>query len=471
MKLYNTRTKSIEDFVALQDKTVGIYACGFTVYDYAHIGHMRRYIMDDVLRRILESLGYQVRYVENVTDVGHLSSDGDEGEDKMEKGAKKHGKTVWEVAKYYEEEYLKTMDALGVRRPHTLCRATEHIPDMIALIKRLEDGGHTYETSEAIYFDTSTFASYGALGGQKLDDKKQAVRSEVNVDPDKKHPADFALWFKRVGRFTDHAMHWDSPWGDGFPGWHIECSAMAMKYLGESFDIHTGGIDHIPVHHENEIAQSEAATGKRFVNVWIHHAFLMVEGTKMSKSLGNIFTLSDVKKRGITPEAMRLLFLQSHYRQTMNFTWDAAQAAQNSYTKLVEQVQLLRAQTARPELSPEKLAQIEQFQADFRAALENDLNTPQAIAVLWSALKSNIPSPDKLDLLLEWDQILGLGLANVKEVAQQAVPADIAALALKRLEAKKNKQFEEADAIRKQIEAAGWTVTDTTGGYSLTKSS
>ncbi len=471
MKLYNTRTKSVEDFVPLHEKQVGMYACGFTVYDYAHIGHMRRYIMDDVLRRTLESLGYQVNYVENVTDVGHLSSDGDEGEDKMEKGAKKHGKTVWEVAKYYEEEYLKTMDALGVRRPDTLCRATEHIPDMIALIKRLEDGGHAYETGEAIYFDTSTFPEYGKLGGQKLDDKKQAVRSEVNVDPDKKHPADFALWFKRVGRFTDHAMHWESPWGDGFPGWHIECSAMAMKYLGESFDIHTGGIDHIPVHHENEIAQSEAATGKQFVNVWIHHAFLMVEGTKMSKSLGNIFTLSDIQKRGIAPGAMRLLFLQSHYRQTMNFTWEAAQAAQNSYTKLVEQVQLLRTQTTRPELSPEKLAQIEQFQTDFRAALENDLNTPQAIAVLWSALKSNIPSPDKLDLLLEWDQILGLGLADVEEVTPHDAPAEITALALKRLEAKQNKQFDEADALRTQIEEAGWTVTDTAGGYSLIKSS
>lgn len=469
MKLYNTRTRSVEEFQPLQGKVVGIYACGFTVYDYAHIGHMRRYIMDDVLRRTLESLGYAVTYVQNVTDVGHLSSDGDEGEDKMEKGAKKYGKTVWEVAKFYEKKYLAAMDTLGIRRPDVLCRATEHIADMIALIKRLEDGGHTYETSEAVYFDTTTFSTYGNLGGQKLEDKQQAVREEVNVDPGKKHPADFALWFKCVGRFADHAMHWESPWGVGFPGWHIECSAMAMKYLGESFDIHTGGIDHIPVHHENEIAQSEAATGKRFVNMWVHHAFLMVDGTKMSKSLGNIYTIDDVREHHINPYAMRLLFLQSHYRQTMNFTWDSAQAAQNSYEKLQEQVRALRAQTSRAELSPEKLAQLESFQKDFQDALQNDLNTPQAVAAVWSMLKSNIPSPDKLDQLMEWNQILGLGLEAVEAPKNESVPKEVVALATERMEAKNAGDFARADALRNQIETAGFRIADTSGSYTLTK--
>jgi cysteinyl-tRNA synthetase len=340
---------------------------------------------------------------------------------------------------------------------------------MIALIAQLEQGKHTYETNEAVYFDTSTFDSYGALGGQKLEDKKQAAREDVNVDPQKKHPADFALWFKRVGRFADHSMHWESPWGDGFPGWHIECSAMAMQYLGKTLDIHTGGIDHIPVHHENEIAQSEAARGAPFVKCWVHHAFLMVDGVKMSKSLQNFYTIDDVEKEGIDPSAMRLLFLQTHYRQTMNFTWESARAANTSYLKLQDQVRSLRQQTSRVELSPEKLEQLEVFQSDFTAALENDLNTPQAVAVMWKMIKSNIPSPDKLDLLMEWDQVLGLSLATTPNLQQEAAPPHIHELAQTRQVAKKAQDWARADQIRHEIESAGYTITDKADSFILEK--
>jgi len=469
MKLYNTLSRSVEDFKPMDPKRVTMYACGFTVYDYTHIGHMRKYVMDDTLRRTLTYLGLEVQHVQNVTDVGHLSSDEDAGDDKMEKGAKKYGQTVWEIAKHYEKYFYDTMDALGVLRPHTISRATDNIDAMIDLIKRLEQKGYTYQSDEAVYFDISKFAEYGKLSGQKLEDKKQAVRDEVQTDAGKKHPADFALWFFTRGRFANHAMHWDSPWGDGFPGWHIECSAMSMKYLGETIDIHSGGIDHIPVHHENEIAQSEAATGKTFARHWFHNAFLTVDGVKMSKSLENFYTIDDVKKRHIEPRAMRLLFFNTHYRQTSNFTWEAATAAQASYEKLVQQVLVLRAQSARAELSPEKLEQIEKFQNDFRAAIANDLNMSAAMAIVWSMIKSNIPSPDKLDLLYEFDEVLGLDLRNVKDLVTDAIPPEIEQLAQKRHAAKAAKDWGQADALRTQIESAGYTITDAGQTFTLIK--
>jgi cysteinyl-tRNA synthetase len=295
---------------------------------------MRKYIGDDVLRRALDYLGYKTKHVQNVTDVGHLASDADEGEDKMEKGAKKYGKTVWEVAQFYTDYFYNSMDVVNVLRPHIISKATEHIADMIKLIQTLQEKNYAYETDEAIYFDVSKFPHYGELSGQKLEDKQKGVREEVYVDPKKRNPADFSLWFKRVGRFSDHAMHWPSPWGEGFPGWHIECSAMSMKYLGDTIDIHTGGVDHIPVHHPNEIAQSEAATGKQFVRYWVHHEHIQVNGVKMSKSLNNFYTIDDLRKQEINPISVRLLFLQSHYRQQMNFTWESAKAADEAYRRL-----------------------------------------------------------------------------------------------------------------------------------------
>lgn len=464
MRLYNTFTKKIDEFSPLQAPRVSMYTCGFTVYDYTHIGHMRKYIGDDILRRTLSYLGFEVTHVQNVTDVGHLASDADEGEDKMEKGAKKYNKTVWEIAQYYTDYFYNTMDALNVLRPSVICKATEHIEDMIKLIKKLSDKGYAYETDEAIYFDISKFPNYGQLSGQKLEDKLKGAREEVYVDPQKKHPADFALWFKRVGRFADHTMHWNSPWGDGFPGWHIECSAMSMKYLGETLDIHTGGVDHIPVHHENEIAQSEAATGKKFVDYWVHHEHLQVNGQKMSKSLNNFFTIDDIKKEGIDPLAMRLLFLQSHYRQQMNFTWESARAANEAYKRLKELVISLKSQNSRTTLSEEKLTQIDEYRKRFVEVLSSDLQTAQAVAVMWEMLKSNIPSTDKLDLLYEFDQVFGLKL---NEVEVQNIPPEIIALAEKRQQYKKEKNFAKADEMRKEITDKGYIIEDTPDGYKL----
>ncbi|MFH0979549.1 MAG: cysteine--tRNA ligase, partial [Candidatus Roizmanbacteria bacterium] len=334
MKLHNTLTRKLETFKPLNPPTVTLYTCGPTVYDYTHIGHMRAYVVNDLLRRTLAFLGYKVKHVMNITDVGHLTGDDDSGEDKLEKGAKKSKKTVWDVVKFFTDYHFKTTDALNILRPNIDCPATEHIKEMIKMIKKLDENGLTYKTDEALYFDVTKFPNYGKLSGQSLKDKLKGARKDVYLDPGKKNSTDFALWFFRVGRFKDHTMYWDSPWGSGFPGWHIECSAMSQKYLGETIDIHTGGVDHIPVHHENEIAQSEGATGKEFVRYWFHFNFLMVDNQKMSKSLANFYTLEDLKKHSIDPLALRYLFLQSHYRQVLNFTWESAKAAQEGLNKL-----------------------------------------------------------------------------------------------------------------------------------------
>lgn len=469
MKLYNTLTRSIEEFTPLNSPHVTLYTCGPTVYDYTHIGHIRKYINDDILKRALVYLGFQVKHVMNITDVGHLSGDSDEGEDKLEKGAQKYNKTVWEVAQFYTDYFNKTMQAVDVITPDVVCKATDHIEAMIQLIKTLEKKGFIYSTDEAIYFDVSKFPTYGKLSGQKLEDKKTAAREEVNTDPKKRNPIDFALWFKRVGRFANHTMHWDSPWGEGFPGWHIECSAMSMKYLGETLDIHTGGVDHIPVHHENEIAQSEAATGKPFVRFWVHSEHLMVEGQKMSKSLGNFYTVDDIVKKGINPLALRMLFMQGHYRQQMNFTWDAAKAANEAYRKLQETVITLRSQTERSILSPEKLEQLDSFRKRYFFALNNDLQMPTALASMWEMLKSNIPSGDKLDLLLEMDQVFGLKLSETEEV-EETIPAEIQALVTRRDVARKNKDFNASDELRDELIKKGYLVKDTPNGTNVKKS-
>ncbi len=466
MKLYNTLTKTTNEFHPLKSPNVTLYTCGVTVYDFTHLGHMRTYTGNDILKRSLQYLGFNVNHVMNITDVGHLVSDGDSGEDKLEKGAKKQGKTVWEVAKFYTDYFENTMSELNVIPSNVLCKATEHIPEMIELINKLKEKGYTYETSEAVYFDISKFPQYGKLSGQKLEDKIKGAREEVNIDTSKKNPADFALWFKRVGRFADHAMHWESPWGDGFPGWHIECSAMSMKYLGETIDIHTGGIEHIPVHHENEIAQSEAATGKEFVKYWVHYHHLQVDGQKMSKSLGNFYTIEDIRKHNIDPVSLRLLFMQTHYRQPLNFTWESATAAHEAYKKLKQQVIELKKNTSRTMLSNEKLQKISEYQEKFKAALQNDVQMPQAVAVMWEMLKSNIPSEDKLDLLLEFDMVFGLSLANT---IVEDIPNEIQDLAIKRQTARQEKNYLQSDVLRKQIQEKGYDVEDLKDGYKIKK--
>jgi cysteinyl-tRNA synthetase len=400
----------------------------------------------------------------NITDVGHLTEDNDQGEDKLEKGARTQKKSVWEVAKFFTDNFFFTMDQLNIIRPEIICRATDHIQSMIQLIKKLNQNNYIYETKEAIYFNTSRFPNYGKLNPQKKQDKIVGARKEVYFDPKKKHPADFVLWFKRIGRFKNHTMYWNSPWGDGFPGWHIECSAMGMQYLGETIDIHAGGIDHIAVHHENEISQSEAVTGKKFVRYWFHNEHLMVDDKKMSKSFKNFYTLDDIKQRGLEPLAIRYLFLQTHYRQPMNFTWKSAQAAQEGYKNLKQTLLILKQQTQRQTLSEEKMAKIDQYRKMFVEAITNDIQIPQALSVLWEVAKSNIPSRDKYDLIIEFDQVFGLELSEIKEYV---IPEKILQLAEERKLARQKNNFDKADQLRKEIGKLGYRIEDTSEGFKI----
>lgn len=468
MRIFNSLSREIEEFKPVKANHAGMYTCGMTVYDYAHIGHGRKYVTDDILRRLLSYNGYEVKHVQNVTDVGHLVSDADEGEDKLEKGSKKAGKTVWEVAEFFTNDFYATMDSLNILRPTVICKATDHIPEQIELVKKLIDKGFAYETPEAVYFEIAKFPRYGRLFGQNLDDKQVAVREEVQTGEHKRNPADFALWFKTVGRFADHIMHWDSPWGQGFPGWHIECSAMAMKYLGESFDIHTGGEDHLSVHHPNEIAQAEAATGRPFAKYWVHTLFLKVDGVKMSKSLGNYYRVQDVLERGFSPMGLRYLYLMAHYRTPQNFTWSTLAAAQTTYDKLKEfmlQASKHTGEGSRTELSREKMKKLDEYKARFIEAMNSDLGTPQALAVMWEMIKSNIPDYDKRDTLLDWDQILGLRLNEVGATIE--TPEEIRELAAKRQTLRDAGKFVEADSVRMEIEDKGWDVRDTPVGPQL----
>lgn len=458
--LTNTLSRKKEKFQAIDPPNVGMYTCGMTVYDYAHIGHGRKYVTDDILKRVLTVNGFKVNHVQNVTDVGHLVSDADDGEDKLEKGAKKQGKTVWEVAEFFTKNFYDSMDKLNIMRPDVICKATDHIKEQIEMVQKLFDNGMAYDTPEAVYFDVAKFPKYGESFGQKLSEKRVGVREEVKTDENKRNPQDFALWFKRVGRFAGHAMHWESPWGDGFPGWHIECSAMATKYLGEQFDIHTGGEDHISIHHPNEIAQSEGASGKSpFVKYWLHTAFLKVDGKKMSKSLENFYTISDIVKREFDPLALRYLYFTSHYRDPLNFTWESLKASQAALSKLKSQISSLK-NSDRTVLSEEKNEKVGKYRDDFMTAVNDDLNTSKALSVLWEMLKSNIPSGDKYDLAMSFDEVLGLGLSAISNI-QLPISNEIQKLMDKREQLRKEKNFEKADKIRKQIEKMGYTVNDT----------
>ncbi|MEO8582013.1 MAG: cysteine--tRNA ligase [Patescibacteria group bacterium] len=474
MKLYNTLSRLVEEFQPIAAPSVGFYACGFTVYDYTHLGHLRKYTMDDVLIRTLRRAGYQVKFVQNVTDVGHLSSDADTGEDKLEKGAKKYNKSVWDIAKEFEAYFFYSMDKMGNLRPDISCRATDHIPAQIALVQTLEQKGFTYIIeNDGVYFDTSKISDYGKLAG--FDPKQLMEGARVEAVPGKKNPTDFALWkFERSGE--NRAMVWESPWGKRtFPGWHIECSAMAMEYLGEQFDVHTGGIDHIPVHHTNEIAQAEAATGKvPFVRYWVHHNHLHVDGTKMSKSLGNFFTIDDVIKKNINPMALRLLFLSTHYRSEMNFTWDNVVGAQTAWSSLSSKITQFKHDTDRVALSEEKVNQIAEYRQRFFSYIEDDLRTPEAVAVMWEVLKSNVPSIDKYDLLVEFDTVLGLGLSNLAstdtvEIKKEELAPEVQQLLDQREQARLTKNWDESDRLREQIARFGYQVLDAAGGVKIKK--
>ncbi|MDB5188526.1 MAG: cysteine--tRNA ligase [Candidatus Nomurabacteria bacterium] len=455
LKLYNTKSRTVEEFIPLNEKTVSMYACGPTVYDYTHIGHIRKYVGDDILRRTLTLLGYDVKHVMNITDVGHLTDDADTGDDKFEKSALKEGKDVWDIAAFYTDYFHDTMRAVNALPPTIEARATDHIAEMIALIETLVAEGVAYETPHAIYFDVTKDPHYGELSGQKLSDKETAARDDVVIDPDKKNPADFSLWFKRVGKFADHVMHWPSPWGDGFPGWHIECSAMAMHFLGETIDIHTGGIDHVPVHHENEIAQSECATHKQFVRYWVHHEFLLVDGVKMSKSLQNFYTIDDITARHIDPLATRLMFMQTSYRKPINFTWDSLEVANQQYKKLQKFA-----------AHHEEVGEVnEGYKNIFIEGLSDDINTAKALATVWELLAdAAVSEADKWATLLHFDTVLGL---NLKDVEKFSISDEAMELMKKRDSARQEKDFAQSDELRRQLEGLGYEVLDTAEGTKL----
>ncbi len=464
LRLHNTLTKKKEEFKPIEEGKAGMYCCGPTVYHYAHIGNLRAYVMWDILRRTLEMHGYNISHVMNITDVGHLTSDADEGEDKMLKGAKREGKTVWEIAKFYEQQFFRDTDRLNIKRPTKTCKATEHIKEMIELIKRIEANGYTYEAEGNIYFDTSRFERYHDLSGHKPDDEE--TKSRVEEDSAKKNKADFVLWFTR-SKFGDQEMQWDSPWGRGFPGWHVECSAMSIKYLGEQFDIHTGGVDHIPIHHTNEIAQSEAATGKHpWVRYWIHNEFLVMDRDKMSKSSGEFLRMQTILDKGYDPLVYRYFCLGANYRQQLKFSWDGMDGAANTLNRLKNKVLELKEGPATEEKEETEYQsdKTEMYMGEFASAVNDDLNTPQALSVMWSVLRDEELNPEeKLALLYRFDQVLGLGFREWQKEKFE-VPDDIQKLVDEREKARADKNWDKADALRDRIAEMGFTVKDTPEG-------
>jgi cysteinyl-tRNA synthetase len=455
LRLYDTYSRRLREFAPL-DATgaVGIYTCGPTVYDYQHIGNYRTFLFEDTLKRVLRFNGYRVRHVMNITDVGHLTSDADTGEDKMEKGARRTGRTAWEIAALYTRAFEEDLAALHIEPPDVMPRATGHIAEQIGFIADLERDGFAYRTNDGIYFDTSRQPDYGFLA--RLDKSGLEAGKRVDVG-DKRNATDFALWkFSPAG--STRQMEWDSPWGKGFPGWHIECSAMAQKYLGDFFDIHCGGEDHIPVHHTNEIAQTEARSGTRLANFWVHGYFLLANDAKMAKSAGEFLRLATLVERGCDPLAFRYLCLTGHYRTQLNFTFDALDAAATGLTRMRTGFHAL---AAGPDAVPDAEAL-----ASFTAHVNDDLNTPRALAVAWEVLRGGLPDAIKRATLARFDDVFGLRLSEWRP-QRQAIPAEIEALAQARLAARKAKNWTEADRLRGALHAAGWEMEDRADGYAL----
>lgn len=460
IRLYNTLTRSTGAFEPMEPGKVGLYACGPTVYQYAHIGNLRTYIFEDVLKRVLRREGLDVRHVMNVTDVGHLVSDADTGEDKMEKSAAKQGKTVWEIAEYYWGAFRKDMKRLNIEEPDVWCRATEHIREQIDLVRRLEENGYTYRLEDGIYFDTAKLKDYGKLARLDLEGLKAGARIEMVEG--KRNPTDFALW-KFSPEDKQRLMEWESPWGTGFPGWHIECSAMSVKYLGESFDIHCGGVDHVAIHHTNEIAQVEAAYGHDWVRWWMHGEFLVLpskeeggEGAKMAKSGENFVTVDTLVERGYDPLAYRLFCLNAHYRAPLTFTWESLDGCANALDRLRNRVTGIR---KAGKGTPSK-THIETFDA----ALADDLNMPRALASLWGALRDDgLSDADKYATLLAMDEVLGL-CVDTMEVEEADLDGEALDLVRRREEARKSRNFAEADRIRDELLAKGIVLEDTPEG-------
>jgi len=452
LKLYDNYTRSLRDFAPLKSGPVRMYTCGPTVYDYQHIGNFRTFLFEDVLKRVLEWNGYRVLHVMNITDVGHLVSDADEGEDKMEKGSRRTGKSAWEIARLYTEAFLEDMRALNIEPPSELPRATDHIREQIEFIADLEKKGYTYRTSDGIYFDTSKQPDYGYLA--RLDKAGLEAGKRVDV-AEKRHPTDFALW-KFSPPDAKRQMEWDSPWGKGFPGWHIECSAMAQKYLGDFFDIHCGGEDHIAVHHTNEIAQTEARVGTRLANFWMHGYFLLEADAKMAKSAGEFLRLKTLTDRGYDPLAYRYLCLTAHYRSQLNFTFDALDAAATALDRL---------RTGFYPLPPGGEADAGYLER-FTTEVNDDVNVPRALALAWEVARGELPPATRRATLARFDRVFGLGL-SAWQPKQETIPETVQALAAARAAAREARNWAEADRLRAELHAAGWEIEDKAEGYAV----
>ncbi|MEK7533632.1 MAG: cysteine--tRNA ligase [Patescibacteria group bacterium] len=473
MKLYNSLTRTTEEFVPITKGKALFYHCGPTVYWTQHIGNLRGMTMGDLLVRTIRHFGYEVTHVRNYTDVGHLTSDSDTGQDKMEKGAKREGVTPEAIAEKYISIFEDDTRALNLVEPTYKPRPSKLIPEIISMVQTLLDKGYAYITDFAVYFDVSKFPDYTRLSRAKMEKNVGGAGKGDAEDPKKRYFADFALWIFRAGTHENALQTWESPFhsslvasGRGFPGWHIECSVMAKKYLGDSLDIHMGGVEHIPIHHTNEIAQSEAANGVPFVRYWLHNEHLVVNQEKMAKSQGTGLSISEVKEKGFDPMALRYFYLTAHYRTRQNFSWEALADAARAYGELKKQIARMRSQAEkRNTLSDEKLVKVDAFREKFDEAMSNDLNTPQALAVVWELIKSNIPSQDKYDLLLDFDEVLGLQLSEVEETSMDAaIPEEVRILVQKRETLRQAKQFIESDKVREEILLLGYEIKDTSAG-------
>jgi len=456
LKLYNTLSRKKEPFKAIDGNRVRMYSCGPTVYYYTHIGNLRAYLFMDNLRRVLKYNGYELLHAMNITDVGHLESDADEGEDKMAKAAKRENKDPYEIAKFYTEKFMIDLYKLNINKPEVICKATDHIKEMEEYVLKIMENGYAYETKDTIYFDTSKLDKYGVLSNINIDEQKAGAR--VEFDTEKRNVTDFALWIKAP---ENHIMKWDSFWGKCYPGWHIECSAMGRKYLGEHFDIHTGGIDHIPIHHENEIAQSKGCTGQIPANWWMHCEFLLIDGGKMSKSLNNVYTISDLEAKGFTAMDYRMFNFTSHYRNKLNFTWDSLEAAKIALTRLRESYK-------RQADGTENVADsvIEEYEVKFEEAINDDLNMPQAMSVVWEVAKNPVKSTKFAELLRKFDEVLGFKLDSKEELE---LPDEVKKIVEERKIARENKEWAKSDELRDALNEMGYIVKDSKTGMEILK--
>ncbi len=460
IQLYNTLSHSKEEFKPINKEEIRIYSCGPTVYSFAHIGNLRTYVFVDNLRRVLKYNGYNLKHVMNITDVGHLTSDADTGEDKMEKAARKEGKNPYEIAEYYTKYFMEDMKKLDIDMPNIISKATDNIPEMLEMVKEILKNGYAYETSKGIYFDVSKLDKYPVLSNNSVDGQEAGAR--IEVDKEKRNPYDFAIWIKAP---ENHMMKWESPWGLSYPGWHLECSAIGRKFLGEHFDIHTGGVDHIPIHHENEIAQSKGATGQIPANYWMHSEFLLIDGGKMSKSLGNIYTLKTLEDNGIEPLAFKLFCFSAHYRNKLNFTFDGVKAQVKALERLRDGYK--KHLEGNEEVEEEK---IKEYENRFHEAINDDLNMPLAMGVVWEVIREEKKSKKYAELIEKFDEVLGLDLKNYQNYQKEIeIPENIKELIEKRNQARKEKNWEESDKIRDEIQKLGYNIKDTKEGIKIEK--